>query len=201
MMRALLLIGALLVLPGPLRAQAGEGATATGASPTVTFLVRASDVAGAQRIFLGGWAGLWFGERVVLGGGGLALTRQVEIRGSESGSGFDLGMGYGGLYLGYRLPLSSRLRVRPGLLLGAGHAELRDRLIDRELGADNFFVAEPELTVVLPLLSSLNVGASVGYRWAGGLDGLPRVGIDDVRALTWSLSVGLGGPGSFGGSR
>ena len=189
---ALLLL--LLTLPGPLKAQAGQASSAPSrAEATGTILLKGSKVAGADRLFLGGWAGLVFGNRLAIGGGGLALMENVELVGSESSTGFDLGVGYGGLTLRYWLPWSSRVTGELGLLLGAGHAQVRSLVTGTEVGSDNFAVAEPELSLFVTTLPWLHLGASAGYRMAWGVEDLPRVAVDDLRAFTASISLRIGG--------
>ena len=95
----------LLTLPGPIQAQAGSASSAPPrARATGAVLLKGSQVAGTDRLFMGGWAGLVFGDRLAIGGGGLALSKNVELVGSESSTGFDLGMGYGGLTVRYWHP-------------------------------------------------------------------------------------------------
>jgi hypothetical protein len=182
-----------ILLPGSLEAQTGP-AQGDRVSSSASVLLKAGDVAGRQRLLLGGGVGLVFGHRLAVGGGGVALTENVEIPGSTAGSGFQLGMGYGGLVLQYWHPLPFHFKARTDLLVGGGHAEISDRLLGRELGADNFFVAEPELGLTRRLFSILHAGVSVGYRWVRGLDDLPRLSNEDFQAVTWTLRLRVGGP-------
>ena len=171
-------------------AQAGQASSAPSrAEATGTVLLKGSRVAGADRLFLGGWAGLVFGNRLAIGGGGLALMENVEL----VGTGFDLGMGYGGLTLRYWIPWSSRVTGELGILLGAGHAQVRSLVTGTEVGSDNFGVVEPELSVLITTLPWLHLGASGGYRMAWGVEDLPRVAVNDLRSFTASISLRLGG--------
>jgi hypothetical protein len=136
---------------------------------------------------------LVFGPGVVLGGGGFAMTRNVELRGSEAGSGFELGMGYGGVLLRYLRPLLPRMTGETGLLVGAGHAEVRDLLAGREVGSDNFVVLEPEACLSIRLFWKAFLGASVGYRLPLGVEDLPGVSAADLESVTSSVFLRLGG--------
>ncbi len=193
-MRLLTLLLGLLLLPGSLWAQE-EGAREEPfrAQGTAAFLVKASSVADADRLFVGGWAGLTLGDRILVAGGGMALTREVELSASEASTGFELGMGYGGVLIQVRHPLTSRLRAHAGVLAGAGHAEVRDRLTSREVGADNFGVLEPEIGVGFSLLPWLQLNATVGRRLVWWVEDLPLVQAEDLRGITGTFSLQVGG--------
>lgn len=191
-MRLALLLCALLILPGPAVAQAEDpGPPSDRVGATASILLKTGQVAGADRLFLGGWGGLVFGEHYVLGGGGLALTENVDLPGSELSTGFDLGAGYGGLFFRYWEEVSPRVTGEVGFIVGAGHAEVRNRLVGREEGSDNFFVVEPEGSLFLALLPYLHLGVSGGYRMVWGVEDLPLVSADDLRSLTGSFSLRL----------
>jgi len=130
-----------------------------------------------------------FSERLAVGGGGVTILHRVEIEGSEGGTGFSLDLGYGGLILRYWEPLAGPLVGQAGLLLGAGHAEVRDQLTRREVGSDNFLVSEAEMSVFYPLFSRLYLGVSGGYRLTAGVDDLPGVSPTDLDSFTATLSL------------
>jgi hypothetical protein len=157
------------------------------------MVVKGSEVAGQYRAHVGGWAGLVFGNRITVGGGGLAMLEDVELAAAQAGSGFDLGMGYGGLQIRLRQPLGMSFAVEGGALLGAGHAEVRDLVQRRELGADNFYVIEPDISVFYSFLPGVHVGAAAGYRVVWGVEDLPRVAAEDLRGLTTALTLKIGG--------
>jgi hypothetical protein len=183
-----------LALPGALPGQVGPWSSGgKTVSAAAAAQLKAGNVAHERRLHAGGWAGLVFGGRLALGGAGFALLQEVELVGSEAGIGFDLGMGYGGLYVSYFKPLSHRLMGQMGLLAGAGHAEVRDRLVGREVGSDNFPVLEPDLSLFFAVHPRIHVGASLGYRLAWDVNNLPTVSAEDMRATTATLSLRIGG--------
>ena len=193
-MRSGLVLALVLALPGPLGAQAGPGPSFQGrVSGTAAVLLKGGQIAGENRLHLGGWAGLIFGGNLAVGGGGFALLNDVGLVGSEGASGFNLGFGYGGLVFRYWEPLSGSLTGEVGLLLGAGHAEVRDQLTRTEVGSDNFLVAEPEMSILYSFFPGVHLGVSVGYRLTTGVEDLPRVSAGDLNAFTGTLSLRLGG--------
>jgi len=184
----------LMALPGPLWAQAGPPYPAPArVAPTGAVLLKASQLSGETRLHLGGWAGLALNRNLVLGGGGFALLETVELAGTGGGTGFLLDLGYGGLFLRYWESISGPLKGGAGLLLGAGHAQVRDRLSRREAGSDNFLVGEGEMSLAYTILPRIHMGLSVGYRLTAGVQDLPRVSASDLNSFTATLSLRAGG--------
>ncbi len=193
-MRRASLLFLLLALPGPLKAQAEPPPSQElRARSVASLLLKTSQIAGKGRSHLGGWVGLALGPRLALGGGGVTTLEAVELPGSGAGTGFNLRMGYGGLVIRAWWPLRGRLSAESGLLLGAGHAEVKDRLTAREVGSDNFVVAEPEGALTLSPLPWLHLGAGAGYRLIWGVQDLPSVEEGDLRSMTATVFLRLGG--------
>jgi len=191
--RTALVLALVLSLPGPASGQTGTDAPSDGRiSSTAGMLLKVGKIADESRLHLGGWAGLLFGENLAIGGGGFALMNDVELAGSEGGTGFDLGFGYGGLLFRYWEALADPLTGEVGFLVGAGHAEVRDRLAGTEVGSDNFLVSEAEMGVVYTLIDAFHVGLSVGYRLTAGVENLPGVSTTDLNGFTGTISVRLG---------
>jgi len=155
--------------------------------------LKGGQIAEKNRLHLGAWAGLLFADNLAVGGGGLALMDDVDLAGAEGGTGFNLSMGYGGLMFRYWEPLAGDFTGEVGLLLGAGHAEVRDLLTRTEVGSDNFLVAEPEVSILYTFYPGLHLGASIGYRLTSGVEDLPSVSSGDLNAFTGTLSLRWGG--------
>lgn len=193
-MRLVTLLLLLFSLPGLLRAQEMERSPEpTRAEGTAFFILQGSSLAGVHRLFLGGGAGLVFGGRWTVGGMGLAITENVELAGSGASTGFDLKLGYGGVILRYAHPLTPRVDLEGGLLVGAGHAVVGDLITGTEVGSDNFPLMEPEVALSIRLRPWLTIGASGGYRMVWGVEELPRVSREDLRSFTGSLHLRVGG--------
>jgi hypothetical protein len=193
-MRSGILLVVVLALPGPIRAQAGpDPSSHERVRATASAVLKAGQIASENRVHLGGWAGLVISDNLAIGGGGFALLKKVELTGPEGKTGFDLGMGYGGLLFRYWEPLANALTGEVGLLFGAGHAEVRNQLTRTEVGSDNFLVAEGELGLVYSFFPGMHLGLSAGYRLTSDVEDLPGVSTGDLNAFTGSLSVRLGG--------
>lgn len=193
-MRHALLLLFFLTLPGPVGAQEAQQTPAPRrAGAAAAGFVKAGEIADETRFFLGGWGALVLGDHFVLGGGGMALTREVELRASGLPTGFYLDAGYGGVLLKYWGALPLRLTGEAGLLLGAGQAEVYDRITGQEVRAENFLVLEPEVSLFLNLYRQLYLGASGGYRATSRIENLPRVPSDALQSFTATLSLRLGG--------
>ena len=176
-------LGSGQAVPDPMRRVSATGA----------LLLKAGQLAEKDRVHLGGWAGVVLSPGWAVGGGGFALLDNVELAGTGGGTGFVLDFGYGGIFFRYWEPLMNELDAEVGLLLGAGHAEVQDRLTRREIGSSNFMVGEAELGLSYPLVGHIRLGASVGYRLTAGVDDLPRVTNEELNSFTGTLSLRIGG--------
>jgi hypothetical protein len=194
MTRTALVLALILSVSGKISGQEGASTeTEPRVSSTAGVLLKGGRIADESRIHLGGWAGLLFTDNLAIGGGGFALLNDVELAGSKGGTGFNLGFGYGGLFFRYWEPLSNLLTGEVGFLVGAGHAEVRNRLDGTEVGSDNFLVSEAEMGALYSLLDNVHVGLSVGYRLTAGVEDLPGVSKTDLNGFTGTLSLRLGG--------
>ncbi len=82
-MRYAFVLAVLLALPGPLGAQAGpDPSSRSRVSATAAVMLKGGKIADENRLYLGGWAGLVFGGKLAVGGGGFALLNEVELAGS-----------------------------------------------------------------------------------------------------------------------
>ena len=182
----------LLSWPALVAGQEGTESSSAQVGLAGSVAVKVSSVDGEARAFFGGWAGLSIGDRVYLGGGGYAMSTPVDVAGSGPGTTLELGLGYGGVVVGYRLPLGEGpWWIGANALLGAGNAEVLDPIVGNEIGSDNFFVGEPEVSLGLQLHSHLNASVGAGYRFLAGVGDLAGLRARDLRALTGTLALHL----------
>jgi hypothetical protein len=159
-----------------------------------------TDVDGRTGNLAGFTAGMLQGDTFFIGGAGYWLT---------NGSDDEFEMMYGGLMLGWNMRPERRLQFGARGLLGGGTATLatnfdvftgggrdRGRLDTRaaatrrtvRVGArEDFFVAEPQVTVGARLSNHFDLNFAAGYRFAGMVDQLD----DRLNGPTGTISVQL----------
>lgn len=159
------------------------------------FDLRVSELAGA-------YAG-WLSDRTFfVGGGGYWLANRSR----------DREMAYGGLVVGWFAGADRRIGFGAKGLIGGGRATLVSSPGDvfdhdgRRLQVsapgtallipprtvrvrDDFFVAEPEATVIVGLTKHLRLSAGAGYRLIGGVRGTR----DRLEGATGSIALQIGG--------
>lgn len=182
-----------LVCTLPLRAQSqpetlfGGVARVSGwGGPTV----RIGEFAGKTAGFVGGRGGVLLGGGFTIAGMGAGLVND-NIR-EPGGTGRQLNMGYGGLYLEQMIAPNRLLHLSVGTLLGAGGASWIDRFDRRiQTPTDGFFVVEPEVSVEVNVTRFLRVGVTGTYRSVSGLD-LPGLPTAQLSGVTGGLSFKFG---------
>lgn len=157
------------------------------------LVLKHSRLAGSSQFHGGGWGGVVIGQRLLVGGGGLTAIGWRELAASGGGTGFETAVGYGGLVLRVREPLGPEWIMEFGALAGAGNARVRDRVTRLELGADNFWVFEPEIGLSLRLPMGLRGGAALGYRTVWKVEDLPTLKEEHFRGFTLGAFLGGGG--------
>jgi len=190
MARFLMMVLTLLILVPPSEAQSPETKPREQAMGTrlrdyggfVELDTRFGNMMGDFAVFAGARGAVLLKQRVYLGLGGAGLATDNPV----PGSGESLGMGYGGLLIGYVVPTSSLMNVTADVLVGAGG--LSTRSTD---GIDRIFVFEPTVGLELRLARFARIGLGAGYRYIGSAD-LPGVQDSDLRGLTGTVSLRAG---------
>ena len=117
----------------------------------------------------GGWIldGSW-----VIGGGGYVLVNggNFDHVTNAQGDPGELEMAYGGLELGYVHCPDESVHVALGLLIGSGGVTWNRNGQSGNGTDDGFFVAEPELDVVLNVTRSFRAALGVSYRLTQGVE-------------------------------
>jgi hypothetical protein len=190
MSRFLTIVLTLLILAPPSEAQSPETKPRDHAIGTrlrdyggfVELDTRFGDMMGDFAAFAGARGAVLLKQRlyVGLGGAGLATDNPVP----ESGE--SLGMGYGGLLIGYVVPTSSLVNVTADVLVGAGG--LSTHSTD---GTDQIFVFEPTVGLELRLARFARIGLGASYRYVGSAD-LAGILDSDLRGVTGTVSLRAG---------
>ena len=114
---------------------------------------------------------------------------------------YTLGLGYGGLWVGYVYPSYKVAHLYSAVKTGWGAARLSDfnQPYDAD-DSDGVFVVNPEIGLEINVLHWFRIAATGGYRFVGGIeDGrLPGIEKDAFNSPTFALTFRFGGFG-FGG--
>lgn len=152
---------------------------------------RFGDMMDEFAVFMGGHAALLLKHRVYLGVGGAALVTDHSTASADQ----TLDMGYGGLLVGYVVPVPALVQVTAEVMIGAGGARLAER---EDIGAeeedeewDALFVFEPALGAEIKLARIVRLGFGASYRFVGATD-TPGIGDSDLRGLTGTATLRLG---------
>jgi hypothetical protein len=125
------------------------------------------------------------GEVVIKGAWGLGFgsySLASEMLADQNGVKRDIGLSYGGLEVNYSFLSRKLLFFNVETLVGPGQAYAVSRLQGATREYLNFWVAEPEINVMINVTSSLRLGVGAGYRLVTGAD------YDGV------IGSGMGGP-------
>ncbi len=168
----------------------GQQSGSRDVSAWIGGLYKATELAGGTHSMVGVKAAVVFAGGVEIGGVGVKVLEPVDIS-AGAGSLVELRTGYGGVTFAKRGLLGGR--VGASFLLGAGNAEVRALPVGNQLGSDNFFVFEPEVTLKLPSWHLIHSALGAGFRFVAGVDDLPTLSAADLRGFTVTLMVVVGG--------
>lgn len=156
----------------------------------VALDVRFGDMMDEFAAFAGGEAAVLLKRRMYLGirGSGLA-TENMMIPGTVTPETEVMGMGYGGLLVGYLLVTQTLADLSLDATLGAGGVGVRDS--DDDDDWDGVFVFEPSVTVELKLAPVARIGIGGSYRFVGDVD-VPGLRDADLRGFVGLVRLRLG---------
>jgi hypothetical protein len=203
---------ALLGLPGTAAVRAAEDQQAPAAGTLIIEPIRSgpviapdfkiTDIEGSTEVLFGGWGGYLHDETWFVGAAGYWLPDTDE----------GLEMSYGGLVVGWRAPAMGRVRFGARGLVGGGWATVPLTgawpmpYDGRHTGrpgsgwmppsggyfwgwySDGFFVAEPQLDVIVHLAPWASLTGGMSYRWTNGDDILD----DRLNGVAGSIALQFG---------
>ena len=156
-------------------------------------VVKFTEIDSRFGVLVGGRGGWIINGSVVIGGGGYGLANVANFEHLMNGAGDPGGleMGYGGLELGYVHRPDELVHVSLGLLIGAGGVAWNPDGPSGTRADDSFFVAEPELDVVLNATRFFRAALGVSYRLTRGVEllGLRNADLSGFAAVV-SLNFG-----------
>jgi len=156
-------------------------------------VVKLTEVDGRFGVLVGGRGGWILNESVVIGGGGYGLANVANFEHVRNGAGDPGGlqMGYGGVEVGYVHRPDELVHASLGLLIGAGGLVWDPDGPSGGRADDAFFIAEPEVDVVLNATRFLRVAVGVSYRLTEGAE-LFTVRSADLSGLAAVVSLNFG---------
>ena len=178
---------------GPLNAQQAVSEVGPRHGGFGAPVVKLTEVDSRFGVFMGGRGGWVIDGSVVIGGGGYALVNTGNFDDLTNGAGDPGGleMAYGGLELGYVHHPENRVHVSVGLLLGAGGLTWTPDDSSENQADDGFFIAEPELDLILNATTFFRAAIGVSYRLVQDAE-LFELRDGDLSGLTGVLSLQFG---------
>ncbi len=177
----LLLAATTLAAPAQQTLLDGDVAITGFGGPSVAF----TTLDGAGQLMAGGTGGALFGHTFAVGGFGYGLTTEMYGSGPTPETRRRVGLGYGGVMLGYINSSDNVIHLTARLGIGGGgvsyHGEVESTVsktgtsgtnivlnIDPEF--DAFFVLEPAVGLELNVTKFMRIEGSVDYRMIRGVD-------------------------------
>jgi hypothetical protein len=174
-MKKFLLLIAILSMAIPVFSNAEERTLISGEIESGGYggpVVKLSSVNSEFCVFMGGRGGWIINHAFVVGGGAYGLATDILVSGKK------LAMGYGGIELGYVFFSDSLIHFTVHSLFGFGGLSLETD----PMSADEFFVIEPEATVVMNVTRFFRIAAGTSYRFVMGVTtpGLSDAGLSGL---------------------
>jgi hypothetical protein len=130
-----------------------------------------------------------FDGSVGLGVGSYSLAS--ELLADQNGVRREIGLSYGGLVLDYSFSNRKLFYLNFASLFGPAQAYSVSRLTGATRDYSTFFIAEPELSIMLNTTQSLRLGLGISYRITAGADNERTLGTGmDGYAATFTLMYG-----------
>jgi len=144
-------------------------------------------------LLVGGRGGWIINHAFVIGGGGYGLTTNIDAPVTD----YYLNVGYGGPIVEYIILSDSLVHLSVNALIGAGGVGYRYRDWDSDWdrrysdNADEFFVAEPGVDLMLNVTPVFRLGMGISYRYIYGVD-LKGLGDSDMSGVSATFTFKFG---------
>jgi hypothetical protein len=151
---------------------------------------------GEDALLVGARGGWLINHRLVLGGAGYGLTNRVSVpKGSTpNDADYQLGFGYGGVWLEYVFAPSRLVHASIGTMVGAGglsYVRFRHEGERTADGSDAIFVLEPVAGAEINVTKFLRVGVFASYRAVSDVD-LSGLATRDLRGFSGGTTFKFG---------
>lgn len=157
-------------------------------------VVKFSRVHDDYALLVGARGGWYLNHRILLVGGGYGLvTEHIHTSYRTAAGAFpELRMGYGGFVVEYVSHSDEAMHLTVGTLVGGGSVGYDRRgALARDTPSDVFFLAEPEATLEVNVLSFVRLGAGASWRFVEGVR-LPDVRNRDLSGPAASVLLKFG---------
>ncbi len=154
--------------------------------------VKVGAIRNSSAVFVGGRGGWILDHHLVAGIGGYILANNVVARVSDTAGNARLSASYGGLDIGYLVPLDSSIFISAQALAGGGavgHTE--NRYTNPRPHYDPFVLFEPALNVDIGLTRIFRFSLGASYRFVGRLSSPVATG-SDLSGPTFNVSITAG---------
>ena len=158
-------------------------------------VLKVTEFNGDVGLLVGGRGGWIINHTFVLGGGGYGLTTDIDAPMRYH----YLNVGYGGGIVEYIVLSDKLIHFSVNTLIGAGGVNYRERYwdwdddLDLDLDdADDFFVVEPGVDLMLNVAPVFRVGVGVSYRHVYGIDELKGLSDSDMSGLSTTFTFKFG---------
>ena len=143
-------------------------------------------------IVVGGRGGWIIDHKLVIGGGGYGLTKNLNKGEDDISDGSTLSFGYGGFELEYIFGSDKLVHGSIYTLIGGGSLSLMgDETDNHTIETNEYFVFEPDLNLELNVTKFFRIGLGVGYRFVAGDDFLDYDYLD-LSGVTGTLTFKFG---------
>lgn len=154
--------------------------------------LKISEFNGQIAIMNGGRGSATINHRFTVGGGGYGIGNRIEIESSAQDTFLSVGMGYGGLELGYLLfPDEKRANVGISFLIAAGAAFIESLPKRKDNSFSIFPVLEPAVYGEISLSKLIRLHLGITYRYTAGSD-LEYISDRDMRGLSGYINLLFG---------
>ena len=137
-------------------------------------------LAGKWTLEAGGMGASFLNQNIYVGGGGFGL--------SQTKDGYEYGMGYGGVMLGYLWGGQNSPSVN--FYVFGGYGGVAEK-IETTKHKDDFWVVRPSVEVDFRIAKWMRIGVGGGYRWVTGSD-IALLNDADLSASFGSITLRFG---------
>ena len=143
-------------------------------------------------LLIGGRGGWIINHQYVLGAGGYALVNEIP---SKRWLNYNMDLGYGGIELTYIQHPDKLTHLSFMILLGGGSVGFTEKgreQWDESQDYATFYIAEPEVNLILNVTQFFRLGIGGSYRFVKGIQGENEITSNDLSGPTLVITLKFG---------